>query len=244
MPGNRFVDILNEKYNAEEVNRCYTVSQDSFYLPEIIKCFRALISEFPDSESIVLETGTTKFANEEWLDALNQVEYDESELGYNIVDQLSLEKRMSIFIKEKMPLLSILKKQMSQIIRENDATQTKTDSQPYTSEQIKNVEAAMKLLRQEYTSDLYILYHPSVSINPDGTLCIKEEETLEQFRKVCRENNIAFIDMTDAFYAAYRDSDLLPYGFNNTSMGKGHINKYGHRLIADALYDAMEGGER
>ncbi len=43
------------------------------------------------------------------------------------------------------------------------------------------------------------------------------------------------------FLREYEENHLLPYGFANSAVGKGHLNRYGHAMIADELYKLMEG---
>ena len=54
--------------------------------------------------------------------------------------------------------------------------------------------------------------------------------------KLCEEKGICFIDLCPRFLELYETEHLLPYGFSNTTMGSGHLNKVGHELIADELY--------
>ena len=48
--------------------------------------------------------------------------------------------------------------------------------------------------------------------------------------------------MTDIFINEYNESSTLPHGFINTSVGTGHLNKDGHRMIAEALARAIKEG--
>ena len=90
---------------------------------------------------------------------------------------------------------------------------------------------------------LIIFYHPGLEINPDGTV---KEENLEEkkeialFQQVCENNDVIFADMTDAFTEFYQKEHQLPNGFWNTAVGKGHLNKDGHRVIADVLIQLLE----
>ena len=87
-----------------------------------------------------------------------------------------------------------------------------------------------------------ILYHPPVTIEPDGTLTLGDDrEQAEAFREICETNGIQFLDMGARFLREYEENHLLPYGFANSAVGKGHLNRYGHAMIADELYKLMEG---
>ncbi len=84
---------------------------------------------------------------------------------------------------------------------------------------------------------LIIAYHPSISLNKDGTLKINDDpEIVKQFSDLCSENGIYFLNMAERFLSEYEKSYTLPYGFINTSVGTGHMNSEGHRMFADEIY--------
>ena len=58
------------------------------------------------------------------------------------------------------------------------------------------------------------------------------------------ENEIDFINMKQDFLEEYLDDNSLAYGFYNTEMGVGHLNKTGHRVIAKRLLEELQGGEK
>ena len=84
---------------------------------------------------------------------------------------------------------------------------------------------------------IIIFYHPGIAIHQDGSISTNGDSTIiHLFQEVCEENGIYFLDMSDRFQQEYEESYTLPYGFANTSVGSGHLNKYGHAMIADELY--------
>ena len=88
---------------------------------------------------------------------------------------------------------------------------------------------------------LIIVYHPFVSLNKDGTLEIEgDPEALKVFSDACSAKGIYFIDMSKRFQNEYQANYTLPYGFTNTSVGHGHMNKDGHRMFADEVYKLMQ----
>ena len=38
----------------------------------------------------------------------------------------------------------------------------------------------------------------------------------------------------------YNQNYILPHGFINSSIGNGHLNKYGHKMLAEELYKIIE----
>lgn len=92
---------------------------------------------------------------------------------------------------------------------------------------------------------LAFVYCPPGPVMRDGIVDMEDEHAhlKERFRQLCSERGVAFIDMTDSFIDLYLQHHLLPRGFFNTPPGLGHFNEHGHRLIADELVRAFEGGE-
>ena len=45
--------------------------------------------------------------------------------------------------------------------------------------------------------------------------------------------------MSDDFIEEYMESSRLPHGFMNTSVGTGHLNRTGHKLIANHLFEVL-----
>ncbi|MBQ9887186.1 MAG: hypothetical protein IJM37_10080 [Lachnospiraceae bacterium] len=88
---------------------------------------------------------------------------------------------------------------------------------------------------------LIIFFKPFTSLNPDGSIdyrCNKDD--LEHFRSACEKNNIIFVDMTEDFENAYRNDYIMVHGFTNTAVGTGHLNKYGHKILAERLIEVID----
>jgi hypothetical protein len=84
--------------------------------------------------------------------------------------------------------------------------------------------------------DFIVVYHPPLTVGKDGCAAMDPpNEYLIKTRNACNSNGIYFMDMTNAFIAEYNTKHLLPHGFSNTAIGTGHLNKTGHRLIANEL---------
>ena len=85
--------------------------------------------------------------------------------------------------------------------------------------------------------EVIIFYHPPTTVNQDGEIFFPDNPALsEQFARCCENNGIRFLDMRERFRSEYEKGYILPYGFSNTAVGVGHLNKYGHEMIAEELY--------
>ncbi len=88
---------------------------------------------------------------------------------------------------------------------------------------------------------LIILYHPHLILDNEvkGQAWVVQTEYRNFFEDACCNNGIVFCDMTDTFLEAYSESYIVPYGFANTEIGEGHLNEWGHELVADVLCEAI-----
>ena len=83
---------------------------------------------------------------------------------------------------------------------------------------------------------LIVVYQPMQSLEADGTVSYAHsEESLSVFEKVCEEQGIIFEDVTNAFDRLYNEEHILAHGFSNSQLGEGHLNKYGHKVVAKEI---------
>ncbi|MBQ6569436.1 MAG: hypothetical protein IJL87_04185 [Clostridia bacterium] len=86
---------------------------------------------------------------------------------------------------------------------------------------------------------LIILYLPKTAIMPDGSMEVYTSENIGTFESICEKYGITLVDMSERFDYEYRTNHLVPYGFTNTPVSSGHLNRYGHAMIADTLYNVI-----
>ena len=112
-----------------------------------------------------------------------------------------------------------------------EEAEERVDLDAYTESMTKDIE----LITSVYDGEIIILFHPSTVIEPDGSLTVVHSDTDEIFKQICGEYGITVVDMTDKFLSEYEENHVVPYGFSNTSLGGGHFNTDGHRMIAEEL---------
>lgn len=87
---------------------------------------------------------------------------------------------------------------------------------------------------------LLLVYDPVVYTYETGAGYTETDPAdLAAMETACHGNGILFVDLTDSYLAGYNGQHKLPYGFANTSPGMGHMNRWGHGLFAQAVYDAI-----
>ena len=113
-----------------------------------------------------------------------------------------------------------------------------SESGPVTENQII---AQVNFLKETYKdSQLVLLFIPNVPIisetglswsNPSDDYFVNTLQTI---------NGVEVVYPIDSFRRLYKQNRILPRGFFNTSPNTGHINEYGHMMVAEALADSLE----
>lgn len=94
-------------------------------------------------------------------------------------------------------------------------------------------------LKELYGSKLIILYLPSTPNIIDNQVEyvnkneLKSKKLIEEYSVL---EKIPSIDLNDEFINLYKQYGIFPRGFNNTTPGNGHLNQYGHEVVAEKVY--------
>lgn len=241
-PGKRFVDRMNGALApAGEELAVYSVSQDGFLFPQMVQCFQALVQEFPDAGTIILEVNANSYSAQTLNRSMEQHAFDPSQTGEAIMEHLPARQKMMIAIKEWFPILNLGKTQLTAMLSSDSDAPAAFQTEEASMENA--IDAAVALLRSQYDGRLIIFYHPDVDIQPDGSMTLEEDEKAALYRRACGKYGVEFVDVSGDFLEAYEGDYTVPYGFANTTMGSGHLNEPGHRICAEALLEALKGGE-
>lgn len=114
-------------------------------------------------------------------------------------------------------------------------TEEKQTEQNYSDIVLEFLEKAVLPVKTQ-DCKLIIFYHPDTKVDENGEW--KEytnKDSLDVFRDACLKKDIVFVDMTEEFKALYEQDHILAHGFINAAVGEGHLNKFGHAIIAQRL---------
>ncbi len=188
------------------------------------------VNEYAPQKYLIIETDTVLLDGEQVNDVLNnsfqRIQSYDSGIVYNL--------------QKYCPSIKCIYKNM--IDWKNIENNANTNNQ---SEQAKHIDnLTLNRFLNKMRTDcgdcrLIIFYHPITKINSDGLL-IDESMGVDEFRKACEANDIIFVDMTEDFSRFYDEYHILAHGFSNTAVGVGHLNSYGHHLIASRLVYTIE----
>lgn len=228
-----------QRYNAANVlgklsgRIIYNIGMGAHGLPVCISNLEAAAKKYKPEEYIVIEADSLSIDD----DTLTRI-------LAGTFSKSSQEKGVIRLLLRRNPYFTLLWINLNNYIRDNFQDKNislGSSSVLNNSELLSEVLMQMRKKSSEYSrAKIIIAYHPSASLNKNGTLKINcDSELVRQFSDLCTQNGIYFLDMSSRFLDEYEKNYTLPYGFLNTSVGKGHMNQYGHRMFAEEIYKLM-----
>lgn len=196
--------------------------------------FRAALNKYQPTNYVVMETSSISFSDEAIALAIKE---ETPEIPSNDGGIIGLLQKNPYIRLVYHQIQNFIKLQAEDIEDAGDPeifvkSDTVADENLYY-----DLFQKMSVLAEEYGAKVIIAYHPSTDISPDGAICLDTDPSaLAQFKQSCDANGILFLDMSSRFKEEYESAYILPYGFSNTPVGSGHMNKYGHAMMADELY--------
>lgn len=252
---NRLIDP-----NARTV---YNLGTAGYTLPLIIQGFQAGLEEFPHASAVMIEISQLTFSADELTQAMDQTKYDAASTGQALMQSLDTGWKTRNTILEYIPLISLLRQQFDSMnlsmkdafgIRDflkaqkaraadsdsvQDAASAEAAAAKETAAFTNALNQALALLRAEFDGPIILLYHSGVGAQADGSIVVTRDlRYYDVYRAACEQNGIVFVDAGDAFMRAYEDDYSVPYGFSNTTLMRGHLNRVGHRIVAEEFYKA------
>lgn len=194
----------------------------------------AAVEKYKPSKYVVLEISVLRYSDADVRMAMDGTYPEQAVQHGGIVGLL-----------QKNPFCRLLYSQL-QNFADNDEVEGEDTSVPsYGNREL--YDELMSQLRAtvgKYGAELIIVYHPHLLLAENNEVVFEEQaEDRFFYADVCKKNDVTFLDMTDIFVQNYREKHILPHGFSNTSVGSGHLNKYGHAMIAEAVYDRVKEGD-
>lgn len=250
----RYSEILDNEYNQDGKIHVYNVAHGGKRFHHLIKNFKDIITEFPDSSAVIIELsdGTIAMSDEEFKDAMQQVEYDDSLHGEELQNHMFMGE-ISMAVKKYCPFLllaydQLARKSFTDIkdafwhadagkVNDIDAEE---DFYEQNSKIYEQYFQSMRLIREEYSGKIIVAYHEPLSADELQNAKCENSERVMWLEKACLENEIDFINMKQDFLEEYLDNNRIAYGFYNTEMGIGHLNRTGHKVIAKRLSEELQ----
>ena len=260
MQQDTMTSVLNRMIDPS-IRTVYNLGTAGYTLPLIIQGFQAGLEEFPHASAVMIEISQLTFSADELTQAMDQTKYDPASTGQALMQSLDTGLKTRNEILEYVPLISLLRQQfdsmnlsMKDAFGIRDFLTSQKSSLPDPDAQSTDAEAAeeketaaftnalnqaLALLRAEFEGPIILLYHSGVGAQADGKIVVtRDMRYYDVYRTACEQNGIVFVDPGDAFMRAYEDDYSVPYGFSNTTLMRGHLNRVGQRIVAEEFYKA------
>ena len=242
---NRYSDILNSMLGSDDELRVYNIGRSGNFFSIVLQHLDGILGEFPDAQALIIETDTLTYDTKALYDSQIQSGYNPSETAQAMLEALPERTRLTMKLKQGLPLVRELHKQYL-TYKESKAEPSSSDilneefwAAEYAGGYAQALDSLMSFIRSRTDKQVIILYHPAVSIEKDGSLKLLTNGAEPYYRKACARYDIDFVDMSDTFMQAYENDHIIPYGFNNTTPGAGHINAAAHRMMAQEVYKVL-----
>ncbi len=233
-------DSVTSRLNAKLKDKfVYNIGISGNLFPKSISNLAPAITKYKPTDYIILEMSDVKYSDKELREVIEKEDDNEN----NSESSASQGKKTNIIrsFYNNSSLLRLLMRQVEKLINRETPSSIVESKEKFNEKLTGEVLNKIKTIVENKVK-VIIVYHPSVTLDSDGKLLLlnNEKEDVEKFSKLCQENEIYFLDMSNRFKEEYEKNYILPYGFSNTSVGTGHLNKYGHEMIADELYKFIE----
>lgn len=234
--GYRLNEILEE---AGEKKQVYNIGMSSHSFLRNVSNIENALKTYQPSEYVILETNQLDFSVEEMTQAMQDQMPQLTDYGEGFLYKV-----------QKIPYIKLLYHQYKNYQENQKDTQRtgeilQTGGSLGNAEKVREMLGYLKYQAQQYQTDVMIFYYPDLALQEDGTLVTSSnEEKTKEFQKLCEENEIIFVDVTEAFEEEYKINHRIVSGFPNTAECYGHLNRYGHELIAEAIGEKILEGQK
>lgn len=232
VPQNRnFVSLTQEKLFCDSDPRndipCLNLGISSHYFNVSVSHLENFSDTFENTPYVVIEMRSLMYTENEFDKMMNNEFHDPHH-----------NKGFVYSLLRKIPYIRTLKAQYEKVQRK-DAPKAEENDVDYAVYE-KKLDAVIEKIASignENDFHIIVLYHNTVKVDAFNNVRREDDaKLLEIFEKCCAAHEVSFVDVTDDFVAHYQRTYQMPYGFWNTTMGTGHLNTTGHRIIADAVY--------
>ena len=189
-----------------------------------------IAENFDGMKYVVIETSNFNYSTSEFDKMLSGEFHTETS-----------EKGALYQLAQNIPYFRLLANQYLGTQNRAEATETTStyDRQAYT-DAFGEVAEFVSAVAKEEGFQVIFLYHTRPAIgNGNNSLPDYIDEQLAIVQSICSANGIYLVNTYSLFNEHFEQTFEHPYGFSNTQPGFGHLNRTGHQLIAEALYDAI-----
>lgn len=222
--------VLNRLFAGEKYT--YNIGTSGHTLMYCLKHLDRALDTYAPGSYVVIETRTLDFTSQE-LEALAD----------GTLPDIPSHTGGLVELMQRMPYLRLLYTKYVKDSGDEGAGPAADRPQADTAEKAALLNSVLSRAADSCQSQgvqLIIVYDPVICADETGAGYTETDPAdLAAMKAACRENDIRFLDLTDSYLAGFNQQHRLPYGFANTRPGNGHMNAWGHKLFAQAVYETI-----
>ncbi len=232
------VYLLNEKFDKDTLSynnfKCLNLGVSANAFEVSVSNFPYVLEKYNNAKYIVIETANVEFSPA-MLDEIAQGKFRATEAEKGFARKIILSIPYIRLINKKINEASTAKVNVT-----TDAKVSNGDDLNIYVDKMNEVLSDLSKKSVDNNIKVVILIHQRFWEDADRNIITENSpKYIDAFKKCCENNNIKVIDATKQMIESYRKDFKFSYGFPNTAPGEGHLNKTGHRIIAEEVYKSI-----
>ena len=237
-----FVYLLNKKFaednTADNNFRCFNLGISGHFFEVSASNFEHIVKKYKDAKYLVVETARTEYSTEE-LDKIINCEYHAPLQNGSYIRELA----------QKNPYFRLMYKKINEVTSADVSTaavntgkELLSDNEKLKvySDKMNEILKRISFLCAQNGVKPVILMHERFFPDALGNITLENNETYTNaFKDCCLNNNVEIIDVVPSMIKEYKKNYAFSYGYSNGVPGEGHLNKTGHKVIAQAVYEKI-----
>lgn len=245
-----YVYLLNTFFeqNADEF-KAYNIGISGHTLTTCLNNLKNAIEEFGPKKYVVIEVTNAELS----LDDINKISEGTVKKIHSTANPIFIFLQKIPFVRcvyHQIDKLGFLEKKPNKTVTDTIVKTTvpdesnASDSNGEYDVALNSMLNDLSMFAEKNGVKLIIFLNPNLNTDENGYVVPRQPSSKEKsFAVLCKLNDIEYIDMYSAYTEVYNSTHRLLHGFSNTTVGKGHLNKYGHQIVANVLYEFIIGME-
>ena len=230
------VYLLNEMFDKDNIDtnnfKCFNLGTSGHFFESTSSNYEYIAKKFNGAKYIVIEMFNAEYSSD-MLDLIIQNKFHEPMAKKGFLHD----------VMRRIPYARLMYKKINDTMSVADApagagSENKESEIDSYIEKMDIILGRIAKISEGNDIVPVILMHERFWLNEDSEIIMETDETYKKaFKACCEANGIKVIDVSSNMIAEYKESYQFSYGFSNSAPGEGHMNKTGHRIVAETVYE-------
>ncbi len=230
-------ELLLSDDNSQNDYECMNVASAGQFFETSVSNIEPLAKSFDNLAFVVIEAPSYNYSEEDFYKMLRG-EYHVEPASSGIIYRIA----------QSSPYLRLLANQYQSMMQHRSEDYTEISASPVSAAPdyeayergFRAVAEMLGGIANEYGFRIILLQHGMPVADAEHIMHNNQDvKKVEILSRCCSDNGIIFLDMCQEFADYHNSTSASAYGFPNTSPNTGHLNKTGHNLIAQRIYETV-----